>query len=898
MSCSDFDNWEPVDDDQESPNSPKEASESSLGLPFQATTDNSKIKPSTSPIRSIQNSTRDSISSMDSTALKSMPADPQLAEVDPVTGVNSPPNKNASALSSVSNIIDSTKGVDRIDETDGLPSSSFFNNMLSSLSFNNGGKPSTHSRALSESSTQGSPNIISYRKSTPSRRSRRSISVDNEIPTSPLQQMEKPEELLSQDYDKRLYIDEKLAETPYRFAVEARNEEFHNIFKSVPDDDRLLDDFSCALSREFLFQGRIYVSQFNICFNSNLLGWITNLVISLKDVVAMEKTSTAGLFPNGISIETHLGKHQFASFISRDTTFEFIKTVWRAFRESEVPVPPLTRQSSSLSNVPDAFPMTNRELTLKILPEIASSEIPSSRASIISENDSKIDDAILSVDDFTPSIAISGRLKEEEEDGEDDEDDYDEEGEDEIDYDDYEEDENSLKSHVLKGNSTVIVSDEEEGTLTQSSLKIFKLKENSGYEYDGPTYFQETSFVYVPEDNNEYVLAELELNAPPGVVYQLMFSNENSAFLIDFLKSQKSSQISPITGFDNVNKDGQQYREYNYAKALNYSVGPKSTKCQVLETVLNMDYENYINVLNTTKTPDVPSGNSFSVKTRYMMRWASANSSILKISFWVDWTGSSWIKSMVDKSCKAGQIEATKTMVDLINEYINKYVEEGKTLVAKQPRKKQPQSRRVSKTSSRSYEPVKGSGHTSGHEQTNENQFQGDWFSKSNTVVILLFINMVLLCLVILHEQNILRQIKKADSNNRIYSSSFTIDQVLNDLRNIFKESKESVSSDFAQMMKSSEELEIWDWLNERAEQNKNYAMNDHKRDRYQRYLYYMVRQWVRGEIAPEESQDFLQRLDKLMKIVSDSKGISDKTESEPFNVSKIKNAVDYLINI
>ena len=72
------------------------------------------------------------------------------------------------------------------------------------------------------------------------------------------------------------------------------------------------------------------MSESYICFNSNLLGWVTNLVIQLEEVVKIEKRSTAGLFPNAISIETVDGTlHTFASFLWRDQTYELMLTLWK-----------------------------------------------------------------------------------------------------------------------------------------------------------------------------------------------------------------------------------------------------------------------------------------------------------------------------------------------------------------------------------------------------------------------------------------------------------------------------------------------------------------------------------------------------------------------------------------
>jgi hypothetical protein len=49
----------------------------------------------------------------------------------------------------------------------------------------------------------------------------------------------------------------------------------------------------------------------------------------MSDIVRFEKKSTAGLFPNGIMVETKDARYNFASFVSRDATFNFMKFVWQ-----------------------------------------------------------------------------------------------------------------------------------------------------------------------------------------------------------------------------------------------------------------------------------------------------------------------------------------------------------------------------------------------------------------------------------------------------------------------------------------------------------------------------------------------------------------------------------------
>lgn len=116
--------------------------------------------------------------------------------------------------------------------------------------------------------------------------------------------------------------------TGFAVASKKRNRDYHNLFRSVPEDDYLIEDYGCALQREILLHGRLYVSEGHICFYSNIIGWVTTLVISFDEVMSVEKKSTALLFPNAIVIQTLHAKHVFASFISRDPTYDLIVGLW------------------------------------------------------------------------------------------------------------------------------------------------------------------------------------------------------------------------------------------------------------------------------------------------------------------------------------------------------------------------------------------------------------------------------------------------------------------------------------------------------------------------------------------------------------------------------------------
>jgi hypothetical protein len=106
-------------------------------------------------------------------------------------------------------------------------------------------------------------------------------------------------------------------------------------------------------------------------------------------------------------------------------------------------------------------------------------------------------------------------------------------------------------------------------------------------------------------------------------------------------------------------------RQVSYTKALNNSVGPKQTKCNITEQIQTEDFNSFCVALTTTMTPDVPSGSSFQVMTKYCMMWAGGTSTRVLITCTIEWSKSSWIKGAIEKGANEGQVAFAK---DLISE--------------------------------------------------------------------------------------------------------------------------------------------------------------------------------------------------------------------------------------
>ncbi|XP_056649469.1 protein Aster-C isoform X3 [Monodelphis domestica] len=100
-----------------------------------------------------------------------------------------------------------------------------------------------------------------------------------------------------------------------------RNEEFKRQFSHLPESERLVVDYACALQKDILLQGRLYLSENWLCFHSNIFRWETTISIALKDITFMTKEKTARLIPNAIQIitesEKSLTKQEFWQLVQQ-----------------------------------------------------------------------------------------------------------------------------------------------------------------------------------------------------------------------------------------------------------------------------------------------------------------------------------------------------------------------------------------------------------------------------------------------------------------------------------------------------------------------------------------------------------------------------------------------------
>lgn len=402
--------------------------------------------------------------------------------------------------------------------------------------------------------------------------------------------------------------------TGFAVASKKRNRDFHQLFKSVPEDDWLIEDYSAAIQKDILLHGRLYVSENHICFNSNIFGYVTTLVIGFDEVVSVEKKNTAMLFPNAIVIQTLHARNIFASLASRESTYDLIVGIWKISH-------PNLRSSLNGVQLEEAG---GGDKTVK-----------------------------------AEGSSTDGHAEEEDDD-------------EEAVYDEDAEEEEGIGSFTEAGDGSVIGSEPGDVAGKPTARKVSAgLSAGKGARNDAPAAGGDTkgdksaaavapgSTVDFPgpathrptecgdqDKHFDRLIRDEVVAAPLGKVYSLIFGPNSGVFMTTWLHDEQKVLDLQLdddrTGLTESNRS----RTYSYIKPLNAAIGPKQTKCIITETVDAIDLEKAVSVTIVTQSPDVPNGNIFSVRTKYCLMWAEGNGTRVWVTCTVDWTGKSWIKGI------------------------------------------------------------------------------------------------------------------------------------------------------------------------------------------------------------------------------------------------------------
>ncbi|XP_072449253.1 protein Aster-B isoform X2 [Chiloscyllium punctatum] len=439
-----------------------------------------------------------------------------------------------------------------------------------------------------------------------------------------------------------------------------RNEDFRKLFKQLPDTERLIVDYSCALQRDILLQGRLYLSENWICFYSNIFRWETLLTVRLKDVCSMTKEKTARLIPNAVQVCTDTEKHFFTSFGARDRTYMMMFRLWQnALLEKplcpkelwhfvhqcygnelgltsddedyvppdddfntmgfceEIPVEEVevndNASKSSLEVKTDASPqMQKKSVTNSTITSTASSEAPTSFDGI--PPDEEVDchlegeiEPLQAIEKNEISLPVNTPS---------------------LDFNDNED----IPTELSDSSET-----HDEVGLTTADFKKLKTGEVQAFydDLNGRQYINEVFHVNVDK------------------LYDLLFTD--SQFLRDFFEQRRFTDMVSHPWKKEVN--GNQTRVILYTIALSNPLAPKTATVTETQTLYKASQESECYVIDAEViTHDVPYHDYFYTINRYSLTRVAKNKSRLRISTELKYRKQPWglVKSFIEKNFWSG----------------------------------------------------------------------------------------------------------------------------------------------------------------------------------------------------------------------------------------------------
>ncbi|KAL6468171.1 hypothetical protein MHYP_G00238480 [Metynnis hypsauchen] len=113
-----------------------------------------------------------------------------------------------------------------------------------------------------------------------------------------------------------------------RNSFKNHNKTFQKHFPEISEMEELTCVFTCAVQKEVLYHGKMYMSEQHVCFHSSVLLKETKVVIHASAVQSVKKKNTARVVPNAVEILTNSGeKYLFVSLRNRDACFKLLKSM-------------------------------------------------------------------------------------------------------------------------------------------------------------------------------------------------------------------------------------------------------------------------------------------------------------------------------------------------------------------------------------------------------------------------------------------------------------------------------------------------------------------------------------------------------------------------------------------
>ncbi|XP_023248581.1 GRAM domain-containing protein 1B-like [Copidosoma floridanum] len=406
----------------------------------------------------------------------------------------------------------------------------------------------------------------------------------------------------------------------------SRSDNFKKIFKDVPDDERLVVDYSCALQREILLHGRLYITQNYLGFYANIFTWETLVTLRWRDVTSITKEKTALVIPNAISIHTANEKFFFTSFGSRDKTFMMLFKVWQnALMGKPMSVSEMWQLVHDSYGKELGLTSDDEDYVASLSTLTTGEKSPDKRTSLDSILEGHKDD-----DDDTTPLKEIGRIG------------------------------FALTESISPVHSVIGVLPEDLSDLSDSSESEID-KASSTNSQNAST----SAICTSPHDGRMMIKATFPIDV--NQLFTLLFTT--SKFFLDFHTARKSTDLVQSDWTQDITT-GQKVRKVSLTVFLNKSVGPKSSQVTETQIMLPCSTPGQIYCIDVeTVNAGIPYADSFSVATHYCISRVSKNESSLVVYSDIKYKKNVWglVKTIIDKSFWTGVQEYLNSLVKALN---------------------------------------------------------------------------------------------------------------------------------------------------------------------------------------------------------------------------------------
>ncbi|EZA60552.1 GRAM domain-containing protein 1B [Ooceraea biroi] len=399
----------------------------------------------------------------------------------------------------------------------------------------------------------------------------------------------------------------------------SRSEDFKRIFKDVPDDEKLVVDYSCALQREILVHGRLYVSQNYVCFYANIFMWETLVSLRWKDVTSITKEKTALVIPNAILICTVTDKFFLTSFGARDKTYVMLFRVWQNALIGEPMSMAEMRQLVHACYGDELGLTSDDEDYVPPLPAADDDKL-STRLSIESFSEAEV----AAMENTAAPVADLVSAGE------------------------------PVAESQIQPPAPPIPKPELDPTdlsdTTESEAEKHGLKMN----------IRSTMVCTSLHEGRQVNKATLPIHIDQ--LFTLLFTN--SKFFLDFHTARKTTDL--IQSAWTQNPTGQKMRTLSFTISLTQAIGPRTSQVTETQVMLPCSRPGHLYCIDVeSANAGIPYADSFSVLTHYCMSNVSENETSLTIFSQIKYKKSVWgfMKSVIEKNCWAGLEEYFSSLV-------------------------------------------------------------------------------------------------------------------------------------------------------------------------------------------------------------------------------------------